>query len=385
MEKPAIEELIVLRRYLHQNPELSGQEFKTSKYLQEFIAKFNPTEIISNLANTGFAVVYDFGGKGTTIGIRCELDALPIHEMNNDLPYKSTIDGISHKCGHDGHMAILIGVAQWLSQQQFILGRVILLFQPAEETGAGAYEVMKNTQFSSYEFDYFFSLHNLPKEPLHSIVFNEQGFSAEVQSFIISLKGKESHASEPEYGVNPANSVARIIDAIGAIEVKDVYDHDFKIITPVHINLGQKSYGISPANAELHYTTRAWLPSVMDNLKESIENIVAKECQISGLSYDIKWIEYFPAIINHPDTNKHVLDAVRDNGLQLITKAHPMKFGEDFGWFSKQFKTTMFGLGSGLDSPALHNADYDFPDEIIHTGITMFTSIIENILKENNI
>ena len=374
------EKLVGLRKELHQYPELSGFEIETSKRIIQFLKLNNPTKIIDSIGSSGLAAIYDFGESGKTITIRCELDALPIQEINQ-FSHRSTTNGVSHKCGHDGHMAILSGVSSWLKNQNFQKGKVVLLFQPAEENGEGAYKVLNDQRFIELKTDYFFSLHNLPKEPMHSIVMNDAGFSAEVQSFSILLNGKESHAAEPENGINPAMAMAKIINELSATEIADTSRNDFTIMTPVHFLMGQKSYGISPALAELHYTLRTWTNAKMIELQQKIENVVAAVSKDYDLEYKINWFEYFPATVNYPETNKYVYEAIKRNDFQLVNKSNPMKFGEDFGWYSKTYKTTMFGLGAGLDTPALHNADYDFPDEIIETGVKMFTSIISGILK----
>lgn len=374
------EKLVGLRKELHQYPELSGYEIETSKRIIQFLKLNNPTKIIDSIGGSGLAAIYDFGESGKTITIRCELDALPIQEINQ-FSHRSTTNGVSHKCGHDGHMAILSGVSSWLKNQKFQKGKVVLLFQPAEENGEGAYKVLNNQRFIELKIDYFFSLHNLPKEPMHSIVMNDAGFSAEVQSFSILLNGKESHAAEPENGINPAMAMAKIINELSATEIADTSRNDFTIMTPVHFLMGQKSYGISPALAELHYTLRTWTNAKMIELQQKIEDVVAAVSKDYDLEYKINWFEYFPATVNYPETNEYVYEAIKQNDFQLVNKSNPMKFGEDFGWYSKTYKTTMFGLGAGLDTPALHNADYDFPDEIIETGVKMFTSIISGILK----
>lgn len=374
------EKLVGLRKELHQYPELSGYEIETSKRIIQFLKLNNPTKIIDSIGGSGLAAIYDFGESGKTITIRCELDALPIQEINQ-FSHRSTTNGVSHKCGHDGHMAILSGVSSWLKNQKFQKGKVVLLFQPAEENGEGAYKVLNNQRFIELKIDYFFSLHNLPKEPMHSIVMNDAGFSAEVQSFSILLNGKESHAAEPENGINPAMAMAKIINELSATEIADTSRNDFTIMTPVHFLMGQKSYGISPALAELHYTLRTWTNAKMIELQQKIEDVVAAVSKDYDLEYKINWFEYFPATVNYPETNEYVYEAIKQNDFQLVNKSNPMKFGEDFGWYSKTYKTTMFGLGAGLDTSALHNADYDFPDEIIETGVKMFTSIISGILK----
>ncbi len=374
-------EIVHLRKTLHENPELSGFEYETAKRIRSFIEKHHTTEILENLGGTGIAAIYKFPKKGPSITIRCELDALPIQE-ENQFEHQSKIKGVSHKCGHDGHMAIVSGLIFWLKEQAFNSGEVILLFQPAEENGEGAHRVLQDERFKNLKTDYVFALHNIPKEPLHSIILMEKGFSAEVQSFIIRLKGKESHAAEPENGVNPALGLSEIIRAFSKLEVAKPEDENFTLITPVHVNMGQKAYGISPANGELHYTMRIWSGERMSALKSQIHATVREISEDHQLAFEIEWLEYFPAAANDKDSNAYVVKAAKENNFQIIERPYPFKFGEDFGWFSRKYKTAMFGLGAGLDTQALHNADYDFPDEILETGISMFKAIIKKIIHE---
>lgn len=373
-------EILNLRKELHKNPELSSFEFETSNRIRKFVEKHNPSSIIENVGETGLAVIYKYKKKGKSITIRCELDALPIQE-DNQFSHQSKTEGVSHKCGHDGHMAIVSGLIFWIKNQSFESGKIILLFQPAEETGKGAYQVIKDKKFKELQTDYYFALHNIPKEPLHSIILIEKGFSAEVQSLIIKVKGKESHAAEPENGINPAVGISDIIRIMSELSVNYPEDENFTVLTPVHINMGQKSYGISPAKGELHYTLRTWSNEKMLILKTQIEAVLKKTCRIHKLEYEVEWLEYFPASNNNITCNNYIEKAAQENKFKIIKRPYPFKFGEDFGWFSKKYKTAMFGLGAGINTPALHNADYDFPDEIIETGISMFKSIISNIMK----
>ena len=373
-------ELLNLRKELHKNPELSSFEFETSNRIRKFVEKHNPSSIIENVGETGLAVIYKYKKKGKSITIRCELDALPIQE-DNQFSHQSKTEGVSHKCGHDGHMAIVSGLIFWIKNQSFESGKIILLFQPAEETGKGAYQIIKDKKFKELQTDYYFALHNIPKEPLHSIILIEKGFSAEVQSLIIKVKGKESHAAEPENGINPAVGISDIIRIMSELSVNYPEDENFTVLTPVHINMGQKSYGISPAKGELHYTLRTWSNEKMLILKTQIEAVVKKTCHVHKLEYEVEWLEYFPASNNNITCNNYIEKAAQENKIKIIKRPYPFKFGEDFGWFSKKYKTAMFGLGAGINTPALHNADYDFPDEIIETGISMFKSIISNIMK----
>lgn len=373
-------EIIKLRKELHQFPELSDSELNTAKRIKSFINTHHPTKIIEHIGGHGLAAIYEFSKDGPVIAIRCELDALPIQELNQ-FEYRSTVKGVSHKCGHDGHMAIVSGLIFWIKEQSFKFGTIILLFQPAEETGLGAYKVLEDEKFKALNIDFVFALHNIPNEPIHSIITMDKGFSAEVQSFSIALLGKESHASEPENGINPANGIAQLIAALSSLNISNPLDENFSILTPVHINMGQRSYGISPAKGELHYTIRTWSTKKMTTLKLALETIFKRICNNNQLEFEVKWFEHFPASENNFECNQHILNAAKTNQFTINERTHPFKFGEDFGWFSKKYKTGMFGLGAGYNSSVLHNANYDFPDEIIDTGIQMFKEIISNIIQ----
>lgn len=374
-----LSEIKKLRKELHKYPEISGCEINTAKRIKEFITTHHKTEIIDELGGYGLAAIYSYSEDGPTIVIRCELDALPINDQNT-FDHKSKIAGISHKCGHDGHMAIVAGLIFWLKEQTFSSGKVILLFQPAEETGKGAYKVLNNEKFKGIDIDYVFALHNMPGEPLNSIITIENYFSATVQSMAVYLTGKESHASEPEHGINPALGISEIISSFSTLIIDDTSNKNFSVLTPIHISMGDKAYGISPALGEVHYTLRTWSEESMNKLKENINSILSEICHRYQLEFKVDWFEYFPAVQSNSSCNKLITDAAKKNSFELTERPFPLKFGEDFGWFSKDNKVAMFGLGSGLSSPALHHADYDFPEEIIETGMAMFKIIITDIL-----
>jgi len=377
-------DIVALRRELHSKPEVSNQEYATAEIIKRYMEKYEPTEIRDGIGGAGVAVIYSFPNEGKTITIRCELDALPIQEVNQ-MKYRSTSSGVSHKCGHDGHMAIVASLGAWLQKGEIDSGKVILLFQPAEENGQGAERVISDMKFAEQETDYIFALHNLPKEPMHDIIVMNEGFSAEVQSLIVSLRGKESHAAEPENGINPTLAISEIAQACAQLNVTDPENEAFAVLTPVHVSVGQPSYGISPGNGEIHYTIRTWQSNHMELLKTRILKIVAEISQRHSLDHDITWLEYFPASINDPESNNLVRMAAKDQGFTISEREYPFKFGEDFGWYTERYKTAIFGLGAGLNTPALHNADYDFPDEIISTGADMFKSIIKHILTSKQL
>jgi len=370
-----------LRRELHQHPELSGQEIETAKRIKAFIAKYYDTTILENLGGShGLAAVYEFAKDGPTVVIRCELDALPIDEPN-DFAYKSVHEGVSHKCGHDGHMAMVAGLIFWLREQQFPKGKVVLLFQPAEETGEGAALVLRDSRFRALQPDYFFALHNIPGYPLHSVIAVQNNFCATVQSVAIRLSGKESHSAQPEQGINPALCIAELIQQLNDLIINDVNDPNFTLFTPVYAQMGKKSYGISAGFGELHYTLRTWTVEQMEVLQQQIEQGVLATAQKHQLQVSLDWFDYFPTVINDAFCNSIITKAAQKYGLEIIEKPAPFRFGEDFGWFSQDYPVSMFGLGAGEHSPALHHADYDFPDALLESGTAMFREIITSILE----
>lgn len=367
--------LTTLRRQLHRHPDLSGQEAATVQRIINFAWQYHPSRIISPVGGNGLAIVYEFSGKGPSIMIRCELDALPIEEANA-FEHRSAVKGVSHKCGHDGHMAIVAGLMGWIEEQAFIKGTIVLLFQPAEETGQGAPAVLNDPSFAGIQPDYLFALHNLPGEPLHQIIIVEKRFSATVQSLAIHLQGKQSHASEPEKGINPALAMAYITQRFAELINDNVKDESFALLTPVYSRMGAPAYGINAGKGELHYTIRTWSEEQMQQLKERLLMIVVDACAIHSLQFHIDWFDFFPSAVNDARCNQLVREAAIASGLSIKEQPVPFKFGEDFGWYTAEYKSALFGIGAGIHHPALHHADYDFPDAIIETGIKMFGNII---------
>lgn len=251
-----MEELKQLRRELHQYPEVSGNEINTAIRIQNFLNKYSPTQILTNVGGTGILAIYEGKESGKTIVFRCELDALPIQEINT-FNHKSVTENVSHKCGHDGHMAILCGFAKFLSENPLQKGKVVLLFQPAEENGKGAKAIYETKILEKIQPDYVYALHNLPGYPLHQLVVKNNTFTCAVNSIIIKLLGKTSHAGEPEKGHNPAMAISEIIKAFSEINQTDIYRENYCLITPVHITMGEKAYGISAGYGELDFTVRS--------------------------------------------------------------------------------------------------------------------------------
>jgi amidohydrolase len=374
-----LDELTYIRRHLHANPELSGKEFYTSKKVVEIIKRYHPADIIENVGGTGVVAIFDSGTKGETVLFRSELDALPIHETN-DLEYRSTVDQVAHMCGHDGHTTILIGLAKRLFEQPLTKGKVVLLFQPAEEDGSGAKAVLADPRFSDIEPDYVFAFHNLPTYPLHQVVVRNNSFTAAVKSIVIKLYGKTAHAAEPENGINPSQAIADILNQLNSISNNHPEREDFQLITPIYISLGDINYGISAGYGEVHLTLRSWTEKQLNILSEKVLHVISSAADTYKIKSEIAWTHHFAANENDPAAVDIIFKSAIENQLSVIHRPYPFKWGEDFGLFTQKYKGAMFGIGAGESNAALHNPDYDFPDAIIPTGVDLFHKIAIKIL-----
>ena len=373
-------ELIAIRKHLHAYPELSGEEFQTAKKVVGFVARYNPTSIIENVGGTGVLAIFDSRKKGPTVLFRSELDALPIQEINN-FEHRSTVDHKAHKCGHDGHTTILIGLAKLLSEKPLKSGRVVLLFQPAEENGRGAKAVLADSKFASIQPDYVFAFHNLPGYPLNQVVVKRGAFTSAVKSIIIKLHGKTAHAAEPEHGINPALAIAEILTQTKLLSNNRPDRKDFAVITPIHIDMGKIYYGISAGYGELRLTLRTWTEEYLSALIKNVLHCVEVTSDNHQIKAEIDWTHEFATNLNQTEAVEIISKSALELQTSIVERAYPFKWGEDFGLFTQQFKGAMFGIGAGENTPALHNPDYDFPDEIIPIGVQLFYKIASNILQ----
>lgn len=376
------DQLIKLRRTLHAHPEVSGNEKRTAETVHQFISNCNASNIITNLGGYGILATWDSGKPGNEIMFRSELDALPIQEIN-EFEHKSTFPGVSHKCGHDGHTVILCALAENLKLHPPTSGKIHLLFQPAEENGEGAAAVIADKKFNAISPQFVFALHNLPGFPINKIVVKEQTFTAAVTSIIIKLDGKTSHAAEPENGINPALAISEILSKSLALENNKPDDDNMIVITPVFIEMGEKAYGISAGHGSVHLTIRCWNDENLKSITTQIEQIANQIAKAHQLQISLEYLQTFHANMNNPAATNIVRKAAENSKLSLMEKPYPFKWGEDFGLFTAKFNGCMFGLGSGEKVPALHNPDYDFPDELITTGLKIFTGIINEIQPNN--
>lgn len=376
MNTPTIQSLIQLRRYLHQYPEISGEESKTAQKIHELFQELDVDKFYTGLGKTGLAYVFEGSEPGPTSLFRCELDGLPIQENNPDISHSSKISGTSHVCGHDGHMAIITGLGMHLAENKPSNGRVVLLFQPAEETGEGAEAVIADPRFTEIHPDYAFALHNLPGYELHQIVLKEGAFAAASVGISIHLKGWNSHSAHPEAGKSPAKAMAALI--LGLEKLPESIE-EFSLVTVIHAKLGEVAFGTTPGEAVVMATLRGFTNEARDLLVERARSLAEALAAQHSLSLEITLTESFAATHNDPEATDIGRKAANELSMAIFEAKQPFRWSEDFGLFSTHTKTLLFGLGAGLQQPQLHEPSFDFPDEIIETGVSMFKKIIDLI------
>lgn len=367
-----------IRKHLHQHPEISGDEQQTAFYILKQLEKFKPSRIYKNIGGHGIAVCFDAKKQGPNVLFRTELDALPIEELNT-FKYRSIKKGVSHKCGHDGHMAIILSLAEMIAKTPPLIGTVTLLFQPAEETGKGALAVINDCQYSYFKPDYCFALHNLPGYSKGEVLLKAGNFNCASRGICIQLQGKIAHAAYPETGISPANMLSELIQTLPRIAKKSDFN-ELIMLTIIHCCMGKETFGTAPADAKLLATLRAETNLAMQDLVDNIIIEVTHCAKKYNLALEITWYDIFNATINDNECVQHIADAALYCGNKITWLNKPFRWSEDFGAINKDTKGAMFAFGAGKYTPQLHNPDYDFPDQLIEQGRNIFFEIYQNFL-----
>lgn len=375
-----IAELTDFRRELHRFPEVSGEEARTAVTIRAALDPLKPDQIVTGLGGHGVGAVFNGQAPGETVLFRAELDALPIEELG-DPPHRSTIPGRGHMCGHDGHMTILLALARLIARRRPARGRVILMFQPAEENGAGAAAVLADPRFAALRPDWAFALHNMPGLPLGHATLKPGTMMCASQGLRIHLTGKTAHASMPETGTSPVHAVARLIPALLAMGPGGALDEDFRMVTITHARIGEPAFGISPGYAELWVKLRTREDGPMAALHADATALVRAEAARDGLAVDLATQDAFAATVNDSAAIERLTLALGALGIPHDARNLPLRGSEDFGRFGEAgVRMAMMFLGSGERHAQLHNPDYDFPDDLIAIGCAIFHKVMRDLL-----
>lgn len=372
-------ELTGFRHHLHRNPELSGEEAWTAGEVVRSLQALDPDSLLTGLGGHGVAAVWGADRLGPTVLFRSELDALPIQELSA-AAHRSAVPGKAHLCGHEGHSTILMGLARLISRHRHARGRVVLLFQPAEEVGSGAAAVLADPRFAGIRPDWAFALHNMPGLPLGHASVAAGPANCASEGLRVMFGGRTAHASAPDTGISPALALSRLMPAALAAGPGGALGPGFRLVSICHARMGAPAFGSTPGEGELWLTLRTLVDTDMAALRDEVMEMARQLAEQDGLSVAFRHHDRFAACTNHPEAAAAVTRALEALGLQHDGRGLPMRASEDFGQFGAVARSAMFLLGAGERAPALHNPDYDFPDALIPQGVAIFDRLRRDLL-----
>ena len=379
--------MVAWRHHLHKHPELSFNEKMTSDYIAS-ILQSHDIEIHRGLAVTGIVATVHGQGEGSVIGLRADMDALPIQELN-DFSYKSVHDGKMHACGHDGHSTMLLGAAIYLKEHNNFSGTVHFIFQPAEEGGGGGRVMVEEGIFDKFPCQAVYGMHNFPGIAEGQFAVHDTAVMAANETLNISIKGKGGHAAMPDKCIDPVVVGAQIISALQSVVARNVAPLNSAVVSITMVNAGTVS-NVVPDDMQLTGSLRYFSKEVGDEVKEKIKNIVEGVSQSMGASATFESVPNYPATINTPRHAEVCANAaamvVGENN--VLRNEQPTMGSEDFAFLLNASEGAYIWIGNGLvpeDSPKggclLHNTQYDFNDAILPIGASYWVQLVQNILK----
>jgi hippurate hydrolase len=372
-----LEEFVLLRRDLHRHPELAFNEKRTSALVAERLAACG-YEVSEGFGGTGVVGVLRKGNGSKRLALRADMDALPIGEKTG-VDYSSQNAGVMHACGHDGHTAILLSAAKAVSERDFS-GTLILIFQPAEEIGAGARRLISEGLFDRFPVDAIFGLHNWPGEPLGQFGFVSGPAMAAIDRPIVRIVGHGGHGASPHETVDPVVAACNIVLALQTIISRNIDSREAAVISVGSIHGGEAS-NVIPDSVELRLTVRSFDPSVRDQLEERITELVRFQARSYGASAEIDYMRGFPALINHPVETSLAQDVAlsvfgKEN---VVSNLKPRMASEDFAHYLQARPGCFLFVGNGESAP-LHSARYDFNDAVIGPAATLWVNLAQKFL-----
>lgn len=371
------EDMTVWRRHLHRNPELGFECHRTAAFVADHLRDFGVDELHEGIAQTGIvAIINGQGGDGPTIGLRADMDALPMPDESG-ADHASVIPGRAHACGHDGHTTMLLGAARYLAETRNFSGRVALLFQPAEEGGGGGRVMVEEGVMERFDIAEIYALHNAPQHEMGHFLTNPGPIMAAVDEFRIHVRGKGGHAAWPQTCVDPIPALVAMAQAFDTIVSRNADPLDRLVMSVTQIN-GGTAFNVIPDVAELGGTVRTFTPAMQDMAESRIRTIAAGIAQMFSVSVEVTYIRDYPATVNHPVQAMLAADVAADvvgeNRVERETR--PSMGAEDFAFMLEARPGAYLNLGMG-GGPLCHNTAYDFNDDIAPIGASFFARLVE--------
>ncbi|MDR3467568.1 MAG: M20 family metallopeptidase [Xanthobacteraceae bacterium] len=375
---------VAWRRDLHAHPEIMYDVHRTAGFVAERLREFGCDEVVTGLGRTGVVGVIKGrkpGGNGGLrgIGLRADMDALPIHE-DTGLPYQSKTPGKMHACGHDGHTAMLLGAARYLAETRNFAGDAVVIFQPAEEGGAGAAAMISDGLMDRFPIDQVYGMHNAPGLPLGAFAIRPGPMMASMDQLKISIEGKGTHAAMPHRGVDPLLAGAQLVMALQTIVSRSVDPLESAVISICSFHAGHTT-NVIPQTADLLGTIRLLKPEIRDLVQHRIQEVVAGVAQTTGARINLNYMRGYPVLVNHAEQTEIAARVASDiaGAANVVADAKPIMAAEDFAYMLEARPGAFIFVGNG-DSAELHHPAYNFNDEAIVYGSSYWIKLVEGML-----
>lgn len=385
------QELIAIRRDIHAHPELAFNEQRTSALVAKRLTELG-LEVHTNIGKTGVVGVLRSGTGGRSIGLRADMDALPMPE-NNRFAHCSTNPGKMHGCGHDGHTTMLLGAAQYLATHKNFNGVANFIFQPAEEGGnAGAKAMMDDGLFERFPCDVIYGMHNMPGMEAGAFGFRAGPTMASSNRFDIVINGVGGHAAQPHKSVDPIMIATEMVQALQTLITRNKNPIDTAVLSITQIHAGD-AYNVIPAQAVIRGTVRTYSVEVLDLMENNMRRIVTKLCEAYGGTGELDFVRCYPPLVNWPQQTEFAADlAEKIFGADRVDRDTPPHTGaEDFSFYLEKVPGTYLFIGNGdgdhrintyhgMGPCQLHNSNYDFNDALLPIGATYWSKLVEATL-----
>ncbi|RVA11587.1 amidohydrolase [Mesorhizobium sp. M7A.F.Ca.US.002.01.1.1] len=368
------------RQHLHQTPELNFDVFKTAAFVTEKLKAFGCDDVVTGLGKTGVVgIIRGRQGEGPTIGLRADMDALPLNEISGKA-YASTIPGKMHACGHDGHTAMLLGAAKYLAETRNFTGSVAVIFQPAEEGGGGGNEMVKDGMMERFDISRVFGMHNMPGLPVGQFAIRPGPIMAATAEFTITVRGKGGHAAMPHGTIDPIVITSQLVGALQTIASRSTDPVEAVVVSVTKFHAGD-AYNIIPETAEIAGTVRTLRKEIAKKSEERIRSICDGLATAFGARIEVDYQANYPVTFNHAEETVFAGDVA----MSVAGDAHvhrgiqPVMGGEDFSYMLEARPGAFIFIGNG-DTAGLHNPAYDFNDEVIPHGMSYWVKLAETAL-----
>lgn len=369
-------EITEWRRDLHEHPEILFETHRTAGVVADKLKAFGCDEIVTGIGRTG--VVGVIKGKtntsGKVIGLRADMDALPIHEATG-LEYASKTDGAMHACGHDGHTAMLLGAAKYLSETRNFDGTVVVIFQPAEEGGGGGREMCEDGMMDKFGIQEVYGMHNWPGRPVGSFSIRSGAFFAATDQFEIIVEGKGGHAAKPQDTVDSVVVAAHVVTALQTISSRNADPVDPVVVSVTSIESSSKAFNVIAQRTHLKGTIRTMSKDMRALAEKRLKAIASSVCETYGAKAEVKFYHGYPSMVNHSEQTEFAASvAAKVSG--ACDEAPLVMGGEDFAYMLEERPGAYILVGNG-DTASVHHPEYNFDDEAIPAGCSWWAGIVE--------